>query len=132
MENAFFETAKRLKEAGFPQPSPDFSQVWYRPWVPSTGEDAVADTVIVCGYMDLSDTVYFVWYGSPGIVKKMKANLFKDSHVYAPTATDIMRHLPDDTPLQYKSAGFRIGWRTSDNSAEAAADEYLALHEKEK
>jgi len=31
MNTVTFETAKRLKEAGFPQPEPEFGQVWYSP-----------------------------------------------------------------------------------------------------
>lgn len=29
MQAVTFETAKRLAEAGFPQPSPDYGQTWY-------------------------------------------------------------------------------------------------------
>ena len=29
MNTVSFETAKRLKEAGFPQPDPEFGQFWY-------------------------------------------------------------------------------------------------------
>ena len=51
---------------------------------------------------------------------------------FAPTATDIMRHLPDDLPLQLQNGHFRLaGWKHK-NSAEAAAAEYLQLRENEK
>ena len=68
-----FETARALKTAGFPQPKPEFGQIWY-------GPDGVACTFVeglywVCGDGDVFD---------PPDLSEM---------TFAPTAPDILREV---------------------------------------
>lgn len=80
MDVVSFETAKRLKGAGFPQPAPDRGQLWYR-----------------------NGTLYFARAFSGGDVKISRFNAGYDdwvtkrafeSFVYAPCVVDLLRHLP--------------------------------------
>lgn len=64
MNYVTYETAVLLKEVGFPQPEPEFGQVWFS-----------ADR-------------------SPFVVGGFDTPRFYDDLVFAPTATDIMRALP--------------------------------------
>ncbi len=65
-----FETAKQLKEAGFPQPSARFGQFWY---------DETSEALNCIGFEDFS-----IWF----------EDLVLEGYIFAPTATDILRLLP--------------------------------------
>jgi hypothetical protein len=106
MEFTSFGKAKDLKEAGFPQPKPQFGQIWYT----DRGE------VCVC----ISARVYRDPRGN-------KWTIDEGFLIYAPTATDILRHLPPALPLRFHSPAkepqcFDLdGWYDV-NSADACAD----------
>jgi hypothetical protein len=123
-----FETAKRLQEAGFPQPVPEFGQMWY------CGNQQLYTRIRAKPYMDGKRR----FYGDNGCM------IFErpENMVFAPTATDI---LPPDCYLcreiSYKTAsGERwvvYDWETrrlvcpvgieTDNPAEACAEAWLEL-----
>lgn len=89
-----FETAVRLKEAGFPRPAPRDGQFWYTK------------------------------HGRIGTVTD-EAAWTDNGEVFAPTATDILEHLPG-WHLSFNSDGWkcwrgRVSFRGFDNSAEATA-----------
>lgn len=76
------ETAKKMKEAGFPQPDFKFGQLWYE-----TERQDFA------------------------IVGTGKFELFKQHRegelIFAPTATDILRELGDDYALHTEKGSFK-------------------------
>lgn len=74
-----FETAKRLKEAGFPQPEFEFGQFWYAP---------NGNLCVMSG-----DGIYS---GEARVMLKNGNTMFIKTYdiVFAPTATDILEHLP--------------------------------------
>jgi len=125
MEIVTFETAKKLKEAGFQQPTNDlFYKTWYvdREFIltdGSTGKNWVL-CVSMLGYMAM-----------PYLVPLS----FRDEHflpeydkmVFAPTATDIMRQI-HGLPLVYDGPNFGISgdWYSNLNPAELMAERYLA------
>jgi hypothetical protein len=78
-----FETAKRLKDAGFPQPEPKAGQGWYDP---DFG-------LFLCGKRCL---VYNrqrnIFYLDTGHTLNKQITLFQEC-VFAPTATDILRQI---------------------------------------
>ena len=53
---ASFQTAVKLKEAGFPQPGPDFSQIWYN-------DDGTAFLVLETFHHPLA---YYAWINERG------------------------------------------------------------------
>jgi len=123
-----YETSKRLKEAGFPQPTPEVGQVWYddlnRP---------------VCVRVVFDEYVAFSIFGS---LENMSAgNEFVKNHCsFAPTATDILRELGFEFQgyfaaivnefvcLQDGAPGVR-SWQ-HENLAEACAMAWLSINEK--
>lgn len=127
MDIVTFETAKRLKAAGFPQPVPEFGQVWY---------DLQMSPLTICNLrpigfiLPISKTTWFSMSCDEDLVKHL---------AFAPTATDILNHsgerLAIFTPME--GGGFICGKMSGDtttfehtNPAEAAALAYLAIHER--
>ena len=122
-----FETSQRLKAAGFPQPVPEFGQVWY---VPESEEQYIC--IKPANLLDRT----FAFMKPNGC-----GNLFFAKEiVFAPTATDILRELGFEYSICYATYEFMITkevktsnivfTRNPDNPAEAAALAYLSLHEK--
>lgn len=66
-----YETAVRLKEAGFPQPKPMFYQLWYSP----NGESEIRLPYYISPLFGGASMIY--------------------NSVFAPTADDILHQLPD-------------------------------------
>lgn len=118
-----FETAARLKEAGFPQPEPQPGQFWYR----QSGQ--------------LLFVQYLHGYGAQMVVvdlpKEVDWHFVAFEHLtFAPTATDIMEHLPKKMLYKEKNGEFVIGeyyWdefmvlASNANPHEAAAAAYLEI-----
>lgn len=118
MENIVsFETAKRLKAAGFPQPDLGAGQVWR--------EERYMH--IVVGEDEYGVSVCFQSANGAWI----EVNETLEGLVFAPTATDILLEMPD-TPFRYskKYKAFVCGAHEHDKPAEAAASAWLAIHEK--
>ena len=118
MKVVSFETAKRLKEAGFPQPQTFFGQIWHlrynqRYVLIGTNEGHIAE---------------------------------HQDRVFAPSATDILNHLRGNYRLSCSNFGwwcdrveewpdlaheFRIvACYNDENPAEACAAAWLFVHEK--
>ncbi len=77
-----FETAVRLKKAGFPQPAPEVGQFWHNKAGQSfvvLGKDEVV--AVSCAYLEKFSLPFSV-----------DAATF-DKYVFAPTATDILEQL---------------------------------------
>ncbi len=80
-----YETAVRLKEAGFPQPQPGAGQWWHNP-------DFGLFVVGVRWFADNREyKIFYPGTGKP--VLKSEAMFLKCA--FAPTATDILRELAD-------------------------------------
>lgn len=121
-----FETAKKLKESGFPQPSPKFGQVWYDPY----GMPAV---VLSTKPLRFGDEGGQSWSGK---------NRFGEM-IFAPTATDILRELPRNWMLWFyegseiENPAWEVGkyergdgfddQESNSNPAEACAAAWLKL-----
>lgn len=73
---AIFETAVRLKEAGFPQPMPGAGQFWYN-------ETGIAGVLISS----------VEWRGFDGDAETVLDGYFIRDFVFAPTATDVLEQL---------------------------------------
>jgi hypothetical protein len=106
MTHVTFETAKRLKEAGLPQPKKtEKGQYWF----------ANGELILFAG------------------CEQVEVRMFEHDMVFAPTATDIMRHLPGWALYYHEGVWccalvedeFVIAEFRSDNPAEAAAEAFL-------
>lgn len=137
---ATYETAVRLKEAGFPQPAPEAGQVWYLPI-------GVGRYGIFCCYgVDVSEKMPLYLFATS--IKKdifyirqtAKWRYQMDSCFFAPTAMDILKVIGGDYGLFSTPHGFEI-WRVAygfreefivknKNPAEAAAQAFLNLKAK--
>lgn len=93
MRHVTFETAKRLAEAGFPQPEPQRGQLWYN--------KAGAEYIII-----LADNLGMCDYSISPSGKVWLGRGLNDEELFAPTATDILFHLPGWN-LAYTTA---CGW----------------------
>ena len=136
-----FETARRLKEAGFPQPEPEAGQFWYIDKLGILGEKYPPYIVNFAGVYD----IYFSSVGVPyseraHVGNRLKKEMFKQAGIFAPTATDILMELPSKWSLRhYDLEGepvFSCAARGNDlymnaNPAEAAAFVWLAINEKQ-
>lgn len=129
---ATFETALKLKEAGFPQPEPEAGQFWYNP---DFGLFLVGRRSFIDGRMRN------IFYFETGKSYDKEDASFADC-IFAPTATDILRELKDNIPnlvcthrpknngatfVCYYSAHQFI---SDDNPAEAAAIAWLKINSK--
>ena len=76
-----FETARQLREAGFPQPEPGFAQTWHGP-----------ETILIGGQFDNRSLRVFTNEGQgefePGFISSF--------YTYAPTALDIIAQMPGE------------------------------------
>lgn len=125
-----FETAVRLKEAGFSQPTPEAGQWWYNP---DFGPFLVGKLWMV------DRRLRNIFYPDTGKVVNKEIRLFPDC-VFAPTATDILRELAGFC-ICYLENGNSEGWTVlnyhkeyyafdSDNPAASAAEAWLKLNDK--
>ena len=128
-----FETAKRLKEVGFPPPEPGVGQFWHNP---DFGLFLVGRRWYVDG------TYRNIFYIESGKAFEKGENDFSEC-IFAPTATDILRDIKlsfhDLRPLfgnkwaihcHYDLEGDSEEVALHENPAEAAAAAWLHLNEK--
>jgi hypothetical protein len=130
-----FETAQRLKEAGFPQPKPEMGQFWF---------DKKGNLcIVVHNKQDWQFRICFFGY-----LKGRGGYLVEVDFVFAPTATDILYLLQKNTrspfwwalvPYPHEETWGCIEFeRLEDKNiefentdpAEAAAAAWLAINEK--
>ncbi len=122
-----FETAKRLKEAGFPQPEPERGQVWYteyrKTYIILSGDKTIHGHIESWGVMEVINILRI--YG----------------RAFAPTATDILLQMPDGYGLFKFSGNLFVctdsqvlkvdnPYVISDNPAEAAAAAWLEIQKQ--
>lgn len=117
-----FEIAKRLKDAGFPQPKPAFGQAWY---------DGISGTIflVVETFDDNPEPFNGIWIiEKGGDIQHAERDMF-DGFLYAPTITDILRELPGAC-LRWNGSEFLCKYRGesySENSAEATAKMWIVI-----
>ena len=125
MDIVSFETAKRLKEAGFPQPEFSTGQMWYNEF----------SAITVIGKKELdendSETIYFFCHSLlTSRTDRMRLALGYGIYFCA-SATDILRHLPQGLSLSYQNTRFIIKGHKNDNPSEVAALAWLEINEKQ-
>jgi len=127
-----FETAKQLKEAGFPQHAAESGQIWYN--------NHSAATFIGRMQLDEKERVYFYCHSLKSGRTDILMPIYEDSF-FAPSATDILKELD-----LYEFSLCRINGKwlleiendegdgryehISENPAEACAAAWLAKNEK--
>ena len=98
MDIVSFETAKRLKDAGFPQPDSGFPHVWYAisDFLGADGKlhETFGTVISMLGYMAMEYVVPLAFNESVEIGNGKYKEFF-----YAPSATDILKQLPDGIAL---------------------------------
>ena len=140
-----FETARRLKEAGFPQPQFDIRQTWYSiggVWPPETEIYIAEKNEKAMRFITVS-----IWHHAITGVQEAEreCEIYGDEVVFAPTATDILRELGcnyvlwfDESPKIKRYFCAKTGDSFSEagkpfehiEPAEAAALAWLAINEK--
>lgn len=127
MNYATFETARALKKAGFPQPEPEFGQVWYY------NEMGFYCTVLEAVFTNN----HKVAVNAAGAIMRIEP----DQNYFAPSATDIIPHLPQNLRYPIEISGDNIKIWVLENGysprsfkgeslAEACAAAWLTLNKK--
>lgn len=118
-------TAIALKEAGFPQPSPMFGQIWY---------DLGAKQILIIAH-NVGKSGRSGW--SDGVSTGLYENEFVPGGIFAPTAVELLESLPPKTLAGFNNgewsvmpAGTEIVF-THRNLAEAAAMAWMAINKKQ-
>ena len=115
------ETALRLRDAGFPQPTPEFGQEWYNREY----------GLFVVGFIDAPYARATIIYNNrPSVFSKNIPNF--SGCDFAPTATDILRELGPLFDLSCDCGEFWCRDEKDWNPAEAAAEAWLKLNPKTK
>ncbi len=120
-----FETAKALREAGFPQANPTQGQFWY---------DDKKRMFVICAVNKKS--VDGMWIGRGTAFKSQMS----DADIFAPTATDIMKELGRHFSMSIDYIGWivrhhdlsehGVGRHVHENPAEACALAWLEMKKK--
>lgn len=118
MELLSFETAKRLKDAGFTQPDSLFGQMWY------TKDGNILIAINFFSSIDHRENIIMF---NP------------EEHYFAPTAAEILKELPEDHFLQHANGMFFISYYCDNgetvqhkgkNLLEVGAAAWLDINEK--
>lgn len=119
-----FETATRMKAAGFPQPQPEFGQSWFVMW--SVWQIGVVGFIANRAWQD-----GLIRVAIESEAEKIYGNKQFENFVYAPDVADILAEMPD-TPFRYskKYKAFVCGAYEHENPAEASALAWLNINEK--
>ena len=116
-----FETAVKLKEAGFPQPKPERGQMWWKV------EDVDEYELLVIDEYRFTHVTVDGKFGEEIILKEDFEGL-----AYMPTVTDILRELGENYTLHAPGADGKwlvmcdLAGYEHENPAEAAAPAWLA------
>ena len=126
MTHVTFETAKRLKEAWFPQPEPCACQIW-------------ADTDGFC-FIVLSERGKTISGRYIQSGNEFDCSVIDDADTFCPTATDILSHLPgwclSFATVTGWTCWFEVGdsvvaeFNHKDNPAEACAEAWFFQNSK--
>ena len=135
-----FETAVRLKDAGFPQPAPQFGQLWY---------DEDQDVIAVVGAGDpWDDDAHGVFQLVWSVAKSSADGVFETNNVemakwaYCPTDSDLLKALGQKYVLWFDESPKVSQWFCAETGnlpseagrpfggkspAEACAEAWLAM-----
>ena len=123
MQHTTYETAKAMRDAGFPQPEFATGQIWYNQYGAAT----------FIGRKDCDNhgnTTFFCTSLRTGRTEEMRPT--KEDAIFAPTATDILRELGLGYGLYVSESGNTFVCRelstiwTDENPAESCAKAWLA------
>lgn len=127
-----FETAKALRDAGFPIPDIQIGQVWYN--------DLKEPSVIVQRDHEFKTQWAGCHLGTGATGNMFKASEIKENCCFAPTATDIMKELGRHFSMSIDYIGWivrhhdlsehGVGRHVHENPAEACALAWLELKKK--
>ena len=136
-----FETAKKLKDAGFPQPESGFPLIWYGisdfDGADGRRHETYGTVITMLGYMAMPYVVPLSFSENVELGKGKYKEL-----IFAPTATDILRVLWFLFDLKFGGNGKWLVCRTNslsdgpspfhehDNPAEACAAAWLEENKK--
>lgn len=144
MDITTFETAKRLKEAGFPQPDFSTGQLWYN----------ASGALSFIGKKEIAHNGQVFFFCTSVVTARTEQMIpINDGAFFAPTATDILREIHGNfakmrgysvtIELSTTDDGFQVDvfedlpfdamkpvWEIHENPAEAAASAWLAINEK--
>ena len=109
MQHVTFDTAKRLKEAGFPQPMPQAGQFLY-------GANS-KELFVILQYSDVDDILTLAGVGHHARMME-KWSWAKGAFVFAPTATDILEQIP----TKY------VRWNKPKNVWQCGETDYMGPH----
>lgn len=128
------ETAIALRDAGFPQPTPEIGQYWYRAFkghtITSMCSDVDNDGEPLYSFTD-------TFSRAPGSFMRVFGRFSDEMNtmIFAPTATDILRELGSGYYLTHENTlfqcasvddyGHRFDYWTDKNPAEACAKAWL-------
>lgn len=125
-----YKTAKRLKDAGFPQPEPDVLQVWYEPY-------SFMPFVISANNGTDIDGKYLYRRGGKSHIERRLLVDFDESYIFAPNTIDIFEHIEEWHLFRSKSGYSILCYMEGNNylittktPAEACAAAWLAIYEK--
>jgi hypothetical protein len=130
MNHVTFETAKRLKEAMFPQPEFSTLQLWWGIRFP----EGTARKEVLCVVTERITSKYsysFDFTPSDGLEHTDFGN-----YAFAPTAVELLESLPPKTLAGFNNGEWSVMPATTEmvfthrNPAEAAAMAWLALNKK--
>lgn len=113
-----FETAVKLKQAGFPQPLPEVGQVWYS----LVRGDTVINMLVLKRQLDHSSPEYF----KDSFGNRHYIEVFDKFGIYAPTVGDLLKEMPDCRLSYYKDL-FRavyLNMEATDNVHQVESNEH--------
>lgn len=122
MERVSFETALKLQEKGFPRPAKAFGQVWW--FFTLAGQESVV-------VMDVKEYAISAYDRFGHLYDE--TDFFERACVFAPTATDILQHVPR-VPTEFRNGRFWVEGKEKgtvhkhENHAEVLATAWLELN----
>lgn len=133
MDITTYQTAKRLKEAGFPQPEFQTGQLWYNQH----------KALSFIGKKEIAHNGQVFFFCTSVVTARTEQMIpINDGAFFAPTATDILREIESVTFYWHAMRGKfscsggsnekLVSWVNAahENPAEAAASAWLAINEK--
>ncbi len=100
-----YQTAIKLKAAGFPQPDPEAGQIWYQTWNRN-------HPIIILRRFGGKNGLFYIGLDAGGEVVAFTDST-KTNCVFAPTAADIISELSKDTGDENPAEDAAKAWLVS-------------------
>lgn len=110
MDIVSFETSVQLKANGFPQPNPEFGQMWYvLPGFDDLGRIDSFDLVVVISTSENTfESVGLTGNVYSAITRTWQMCYDPKNRIYAPMAADILRELPYTFSTRFNGSDFEV------------------------